>query len=134
MTTSKNVSLLGKKQTHAEKMKPKKHILPKITNERCQEGETSKENKLSALETFTGKKASLKNPKGLCFACGNNFKENSHDQRPIECDLCDQIYHLKCGPVQSGCDLFDKVDPIFVCKACMDFQDNIARDLKLEDF
>lgn len=81
----------------------------------------SNKNELCALISFKGKKPLPKNPRGLCFTCGRSFKNDDAELKAIECDLCDRIYHFKCGPLQSGCDTSDKVDPIFVCKTCMDF-------------
>lgn len=64
---------------------------------------------------------------GLCYKCGNNFKPVD-TLKKVECDLCSKTFHKQC------LDDFDFEDnaKIYICKSCIEFGEEISKDLKID--
>lgn len=78
--------------------------------------------------SLKGKKPILADTKsGLCYSCGSNFKDDT-ESKPIECDMCDKVYHIKCAQNRED---IDESDPVFICKPCLDLGNEIVSELNI---
>lgn len=87
----------------------------------------------SSDNILKGKKQCINDTKlsfGLCYTCGTNFK-NEENENPIECDMCDRVYHMKCARASLDNIMIDEKDPVFICKLCEEFGNEIANGLQL---